>query len=212
MSDHVPPSPPSAPVPPAAPPPAVPQWAGHAAPAGGSSSTRTALLVIGIVGGLFGLLVVVALLAAIMLPALASARSAARSIKAQTQLRSIGTAMGVYADENNGAFPEPGADLVARLAPALGADSTLWISPSADAGSTAPSFIVVASDAPLESSRDASSVPLLIENPAIGSRQVSVLFADGHVQMMDRDAADALLRAQPRLFTPTGAPWTPPSR
>ena len=48
---------------------------------------------------------IVSLLMAILLPALAAARESARRIKCGTQLRQIGMAGLMYADENDGTFP-----------------------------------------------------------------------------------------------------------
>lgn len=215
MSEHARPFSSSAPIPPTPPPapPVSPPWPAPVPPGGASSSTRTVLLVLGIGGGLLALLVVVPLVVGLLLPALGAARSTARSIKAQTQLKAIGAAMVAYANENGGAFPEAGADLGTRLAPHLAEGPAVWVSPNADAGSAEPSFIVVAADSrTAEASLGGVQRPLMIENPAFGAPHGSVLFSDGDVQMFQRGNVEELLRRHPRCFTPKGEPWTPTPR
>ncbi|MDX2115221.1 MAG: DUF4339 domain-containing protein [Planctomycetota bacterium] len=78
---------------------------GELAPAPRSSSSITTLLVVG--GALGGLCLILALLAAILLPALGKARSSARQIKDSTHIRGIHQGMVLWAQNNNDIYPLP---------------------------------------------------------------------------------------------------------
>src|ERR1700727_1541668 len=54
---------------------------------------------------------IIAILAAILLPVLSQAKKRAWTIQCVSNLRQIGMAMKVFADENNGFYPESGADI-----------------------------------------------------------------------------------------------------
>jgi len=60
---------------------------------------------------------IIALLIAILLPALRRAREAAVAASCLSNLRQIGMAFHIYADENNGWLPSPGQNRDFRLAP-----------------------------------------------------------------------------------------------
>src|SRR5215469_7553067 len=54
---------------------------------------------------------IIAILAALLLPALSSAKQRAWSAKCQSNLRQIGLGMRMFADDNSGNYPESGGDI-----------------------------------------------------------------------------------------------------
>ena len=54
---------------------------------------------------------IIAILAALLLPALSSAKQRGQTIKCVSNLHQIGVAMGMYADENNYLYPESGGSI-----------------------------------------------------------------------------------------------------
>ncbi|MBN2312189.1 MAG: DUF1559 domain-containing protein, partial [Candidatus Hydrogenedentes bacterium] len=77
---------------------------------------------------------VVGVLAAVLLPALARAREAARRASCMNNLSQIGLAMHIYARENDGAFPWSGgggnADVLTRMYPDYFTDLDSFVCPS----------------------------------------------------------------------------------
>jgi prepilin-type N-terminal cleavage/methylation domain-containing protein/prepilin-type processing-associated H-X9-DG protein len=77
---------------------------------------------------------VIAILAALFLPALSRARGAARSIQCLGQMRQLGLAVGLYAEDNGDEFPRSQHSAFTHrqstwgraLAPQLGSDSASW--------------------------------------------------------------------------------------
>jgi len=175
------------------------------------------LLVIGAASGVL-ILLVGALMIGLLLPALGAARETARSIKTQVHLQRIGQAMSMYALDNGGRYPEPGADITQRLAGYLaesaGPGADVWVSPRAGDAPGESAFIVVGISGvgtPGGDEADGSAgPPLLIENPLLAGRTVAALLRDGSVKPASREDAEKMLRTSPQLFTQTGAPWTLP--
>lgn len=165
------------------------------------SGGRTAgrgLAIGGIVTGAVGLLISMALMLGLLLPALGQARQAARSTKSLMQLKQI--AVMVAGDPE---APPADADLQARYPQSAG----LWVSPSA-AGSGSSYLRIVAGP---ESGSEAKAA-MLVENPAVvEARSLGVAYSDGSVASLSRDEVVALLRAAaPRVRHPDGTPWAPP--
>jgi prepilin-type processing-associated H-X9-DG protein/prepilin-type N-terminal cleavage/methylation domain-containing protein len=79
-------------------------------------------------------LATIAILAALLLPTLARARESARSIQCLSQMRQLGLAVRLYADENGDEFPRSQHSAFTHgqltwgraLAPQLGGDTTTW--------------------------------------------------------------------------------------
>jgi len=77
---------------------------------------------------------IIAILAALLLPALARAKESARSLQCLSQMRQLGLAVRLYADENGDEFPRSQHSAFAHgqltwgraLAPPLGSDTTTW--------------------------------------------------------------------------------------
>jgi prepilin-type N-terminal cleavage/methylation domain-containing protein/prepilin-type processing-associated H-X9-DG protein len=79
-------------------------------------------------------LAVIALLAALLLPALSKAKESARTTQCLNQMRQLGLAVRLYVDENGDAFPRSQHSAFAHgqlpwersLAPLLGSSTTAW--------------------------------------------------------------------------------------
>jgi prepilin-type processing-associated H-X9-DG protein len=77
---------------------------------------------------------IIAVLAALLLPALARAKESARSIQCLSQMRQLGMAVQMYADENSEEFPRSQHSAFTHgqltwgraLAPQLGGDTMTW--------------------------------------------------------------------------------------
>ena len=77
---------------------------------------------------------IIAILAGLLLPALARAKESARSTKCLGQMRQLGLAVRLYADDNGDEFPRSQHSAFAHgqlpwgraLAPLLGSDTTTW--------------------------------------------------------------------------------------
>jgi general secretion pathway protein G len=77
---------------------------------------------------------IIAVLAALLLPALSKAKESARSIQCLSQMRQIGLAVRLYAEDNNDEFPRSQHSAFAHgqptwgraIAPQLGVSDTTW--------------------------------------------------------------------------------------
>ena len=89
-------------------------------------STRRAFTLI----ELLVVIAIIAVLAALLLPALAGAKSRAWSVRCVSNLRQIGLAMRMYADDNNEFFPESGTAIPwgsVDLPPPNGSGKPRWM-------------------------------------------------------------------------------------
>ncbi len=128
-----------------------------------------------------------ALVVSIMIPSLSRAREMANRVKCASNMRQIGQAMLLYANQNKGAYPP---DLT-TLAKADGTLSTnMFVCPSGN-DTPAPDWAHLASGGHLSyiyvgNGMNTAAVPnavLLYENPAEhGGDGMNVLFGDGHVE------------------------------
>lgn len=116
--------------------------------------------------------------AALLLPALASARQSARQVVGASNLRQIGMGLSMYAQANGDWMPETAQGWEARLMGAYVADSKAFDSPAIE-GSNAGELIYVP-PGKLSGLADPTSAIVVYEDPAlVKGGMVSVLYADG---------------------------------
>ncbi|HEY2589315.1 MAG TPA: DUF4190 domain-containing protein [Tepidisphaeraceae bacterium] len=182
-----------------------------AAPAGGRG-----MAIAGLITGGFGLLISLLFVVPFMmgatgtfLPAFANAREAANRVKCAANMRQLGTALVMYANNNNGAFPN-------KLEDVLTADPTLdrnvfvcpdddKAPPSATNAQTAAheiasgkncSYLYVGEGVTTSASAD---TVLLYEPLGLHKKHnpgMNVLFADGHVEFVKEADAKPILDQQ----------------
>ena len=119
---------------------------------------------------LFIVTAIIAILGAMMLPALSKAKSRAQRISGMSNLKQIGLAAQLYANDNGGKLPTS----FSVMANELGTDK-VTIDPQ-----TGQSFVYVGAGLPLNSLKPES---VLAYSPVFDGR-CSVLMADGHVEQM----------------------------
>lgn len=126
-----------------------------------------------------------------LLPALAQARSVARMTMSMSNAKQIGMGLSMYATDNKGVLPEPGADLSARLSAYL-PGGRVFVTPNDPAA--APGYVY------LSPGRGLSDVApdriVLHENLAVDALAYAVLFADGRVEAMNKEELERKLAAQ----------------
>ena len=134
-------------------------------------------LILSAVGLVFGCLSV-----GILLPALGKARQSARQIKSSTQMRGIGQALIMYAQNNQDMFPEAGSDWQKRVVDSGFVTDEMFTAPHAKPGDT--SYFYVPGG---KNDFDATQV-LLIENPEFyRGRGGNIMFEDNMVQYLEGD-------------------------
>jgi prepilin-type processing-associated H-X9-DG protein len=177
----------------------------------GGRGLAIAGLITGGFGALLGILVIIPFLAgsSAFLPALANAREAANRVKCAGNMKQLYTAMVMYANNNNGAFPN-------KLEDVLTADPTLdrnaficpdddKAPPSASNAQTAAHEIASGKNSSylyvgegLTTSASADTV-LLYEPLGLHKKHnpgMNVLFADGHVEFVKEADAKTILDQQ----------------
>lgn len=122
-----------------------------------------------------------AVAAAMLLPALARAREEARKAVCASNLKQMGLAMAIYANDHEDKFPPALTDLM----PDYLTDEGLFHCPTDT--SKEPSYLYV----PGLSVTDEPTLMLVIERAGIHARGRNVLFVDGHVAWMDEHAFQA---------------------
>lgn len=125
----------------------------------------------------------------ILLPAFGKARQTAMMLKSQTQLRSIGQGMTIYATNNNDQFPPVDLTFDILLDQGL-IESELLVSPLEDGDGV--SYILVGVE---ELSFNATEI-IAYEDPKHWDAGVSVLFADMRVEMVPHLDFQAMLAEQ----------------
>lgn len=136
----------------------------------------------------------------IMLPAIGQARYAARQAISQSQLRQVGIAMSLYADQNQQWFPESSDGLDRLVASGLLSPADL-ISPHA-AGQPGVSYIYVPVNKPSSEYDDPSQTVVAYQNPSIVRRDLATLFMDGHVDELSLQELNQRLAAQGAAAAP----------
>ncbi len=127
----------------------------------------------------------------IFLPALGKARQAAQQIKSSTQLRMIGQALAIYAQNNRDHFPEAGADWKARLISNGSVSAEMFEAPGAAPGQESYFYN------PAAKSMNATSI-LVYENPDLWrGRGMNVVFGDNHVEWVAGDQYRRLIQTLP---------------
>lgn len=123
----------------------------------------------------------------IMLPALGKARQAARQIKSTTQMRLIAQSLTIYAQDYNGAFPEPGTDLTQRLSGVVQPGD--FISP-AEIYDRSNSYFYLGG----YTTKDHFRTVILVEDPNnFRWRGTNVAFLDGSIEFVTEPELSKLL-------------------
>jgi prepilin-type processing-associated H-X9-DG protein len=124
----------------------------------------------------------------VALPALAHARERAKEVASMSNLKQIGLAVIMYADDHDGNFP---ADLQG-LGKYLGNSSERVLqSPRKPKGFTGPSYIYI----PGQTMKVSAQNILAYENPAFAGDKINAVFMDGHVEAMKPDQFREALEA-----------------
>jgi prepilin-type processing-associated H-X9-DG protein len=132
--------------------------------------------------------------AATLLPALARAREEARVAVCRTNLKQLGLAMAIYANDHDDKFPPALTDLIPKYL----IDEGLLHCPSDE--SQVPSYLYV----PGLSLASEPTVMVVIERGDIHPGRRNVLFVDGHAESMREEAFQAQwVRQQEKLNLPS---------
>ena len=161
-----------------------PQQYGYAQP----TPTKKAFPIIAIVAGV-GCLPVIAILAAIMFPVLATVREKARETSSMSNLRRIGIATVQYEQDHSNKLPptDSMSDFKTALTPYIGQGSSDYV--FTEPGYNAPYALNPAiSSADAASVGDMYSVIVAYETVPHKGRYTATLYADGHVAMVDSNA------------------------
>ena len=158
------------------------------------------IAITGIVLGVVGLALHVAVLTLFVVPHFRQARSVAESERCAEHLRATGNALLAYASDNGGKFP----DRIEQLASTRGFDSEQLYCPTATGGAGANrSYVYVG--AGLTTSSKPECVLMYEPLDHHDWRGVNVLFVDGRVSFIGEIEAG---KAIPRLKKGKNPPWT----
>lgn len=116
-----------------------------------------------------------------MMPALATTRKQARRAVSMSKLRQLTSAVIMYADDNDGNFPENFDQIKDYIG-----DSKTLVSPLKPRGFNGPSYIYVQGHSNRNGTSPAKDI-IIYENPAICKDKINVAFLDGHVEMMRKE-------------------------
>lgn len=131
--------------------------------------------------------------AGVLMPALARSRTQARRVAAMSNLKQLGLAVIMYADENDGTFPPD----LATAKPYYGDDRVLT-SPRKPVDFAGPSYIYIPGHS-MKTERPYENI-MIYENPEICDDGTNVVFCDGHVEFMHPwEFREALERTYERL-------------
>ena len=121
-----------------------------------------------------------ALGAGILMPALARARQQAKNVVSMSNLKQLGLAIIMYADDHQGKLPEN-----FEQAKKYYGDSKVLESPLKPKGFAGPSYIYISGHS-MKAKSPAGQI-VIYENPEYCQDTINTLFLDGHVQRMQRD-------------------------
>ena len=113
--------------------------------------------------------------AGVLMPALARARDQARRVTSMSNLKQIGLALHMWAEDNDGRFP----DELEKLEPYVSGES-VWESPRKPKGFSGPSYMYLGGQTRAMNYRNM----LVYENPEFCSDGVNAVFLDGHVEFL----------------------------
>jgi hypothetical protein len=142
--------------------------------------------------------------ALIVFPAMKKGREAAQRVQAAAQLRLLAQGLALYAGDNNGDLPEPGADWQARLARYVSATPAYnpFAAPQAASGQVSYYYVPGCSAV-----RSSPTTIVLYENPDINHGYGgNIARLDGSVQWLSEPAFTSTIDA---IRLPDGRPWTP---
>lgn len=161
-----------------------PELAGKPSPVG-RGSARNILVVLGV--GVVIIMICAGVGLGILLPAMSKSRHTVRVLASATRLHLIASALVTYSIQNNGQYPEAGADLRARIGDAVPPDT--WGAPDAAPGT--PSYVYVP-PGDLQQVKDPSTRVLLYEDPSIPDRTSwNVIYLDSHGELIKGSSAYA---------------------
>ena len=126
--------------------------------------------------------------AGVLMPALARARQQAKHVVSMANLKTLGMATMMYADDHDGKFPESFEQMWEYYK-----NSKILESPQKPAGFDGPSYIYVKGHS-LAVKSPARQV-VVYENPEYLRDNIPVLFLDGHVERMSQDRFVEVLEA-----------------
>jgi len=120
-----------------------------------------------------------AIAAGMLLPALTQARSKARSVNCMGNLKQLGVAVFMCADENGGKLPEEREEMGKYLG-----DGKVWHCPAKKKGGALvdTDYLYFGTGLKLADIRAPSSTVLMCDKPGNHGKTINVLFADGHVE------------------------------
>jgi len=126
--------------------------------------------------------------AGILMPALARSRQQARHAVSMTNMKQLGLAVIMYADEHDGKLPDS-----LEQAKQYYKDSKVLESPLKPKGFAGPSYIYVSGQT-MNTGSPATQI-VAYENPEYCKDTINALFLDGHVERMQRDRFRETLEA-----------------
>jgi len=126
--------------------------------------------------------------AGILMPALARAKQQARYVASMSNLKQLGLAVIMYADEHDGKLPDN-----IEQAKEFYNDSKILESPLKPKGFAGPSYIYVSGHS-MKAESPARQI-VIYENPEYCKDTINALFLDGHVEKMPRDRFIETLKA-----------------
>ena len=115
--------------------------------------------------------------AGVLMPALARARQQARHVVSMSNLKQLGLATIMYADDHDGKFPESFEQMREYYR-----DSKILESPQKPAGFDGPSYIYVKGHS--RAAKSPATQVVIYENPEYLRDNIPAVFLDGHVERM----------------------------